>query len=244
MAGTLTADFIKHYEGGAVIHGGVRLPGGAHSVTVLFGPSGCGKTTVLRCLAGLERPERGVIHFGDETWFDAKAGVFLTPQQRGIGLVFQDYALFPHLDVTANIAYGLTKLAKIDRQARVEAVVERYRLGSVARQFPRQLSGGQQQRVALARAVVCRPRLLLLDEPLSALDTALREDLRADLCQQLRALDIPVMLVTHDRAEARLLGDQLVVMYGGKVQQAGTAGDVFTRPANADVARALGLAVV
>ncbi|MBE2285702.1 MAG: ABC transporter ATP-binding protein [Prosthecobacter sp.] len=242
MARTLTADFIKHYEGGAVIHGGVRLPGGAHSVTVLFGPSGCGKTTVLRCLAGLERPERGVIHFGGETWFDAEAGVCLTPQQRGIGFVFQDYALFPHLDVTANIAYGLTKLDKAERQARVEAVITRYDLSGVAQQFPRQLSGGQQQRVALARAVVCRPRLLLLDEPLSALDTALREDLRTGLCQQLRELDIPVMLVTHDRAEARLLGDQLVVMHGGKVQQAGSAEEVFTRPANAEVARALGVA--
>lgn len=241
MAGTLTADFIKQYPGGAVIHGSVRLPCDAHSVTVLFGPSGCGKTTVLRCLAGLERPEEGRIRFGDEIWLNAKAGVCFTPQQRGIGFVFQDYALFPHLDVAANIGYGLANLEKAERQARVEAVLARYDLGSVAHQFPRQLSGGQQQRVALARAVVCRPRLLLLDEPLSALDTALREDLRADLCQQLHALEIPVLLVTHDRAEARLLGDQLIVMHGGQVQQAGSPEEVFTRPANAEVARALGV---
>jgi molybdate transport system ATP-binding protein len=230
MADTLTADFTKQYAGGAVIHGALGLPCRAHSITVLFGPSGCGKTTVLRCLAGLERPEQGRIQFGDECWFDAETRVCLTPQQRGIGCVFQDYALFPHLNVTANIAYGLAKVTQAERQSRMEDIIARYDLGGVARQFPRQLSGGQQQRVALARAVVCRPRLLLLDEPLSALDTALREDLRADLCQQLRALEIPVLLVTHDRQEARLLADQLVVMHGGKVQQAGTAADVFTRP--------------
>ncbi len=241
MAGTLNADFIKKHEGGAVIHGSVRMPGGAHSVTVLFGPSGCGKTTVLRCLAGLEHPGEGSICFGDETWLDAKAGVCLTPQQRGIGFVFQDYALFPHLDVATNIAYGLANLDKAERRARVEAIMERYDLAAVAHQYPGQLSGGQQQRAALARAVVCRPRLLLLDEPLSALDTALREDLRADLHQQLRSLEIPVILVTHDRAEARLLGDQLVVMHGGKVRQAGTAPEVFARPVDAEVARVLGL---
>lgn len=241
MAGTLTADFIKHYPGGAVIHGSASLRGDSHSMTVLFGPSGCGKTTVLRCLAGLERPEKGEIRFGDETWLDAKAGVCLTPQQRGIGFVFQDYALFPHLDVAANIGYALANLPKSERRARVEEIMMRYDIAGLGRLLPRQLSGGQQQRVALARAVVRRPRLLLLDEPLSALDTALREDLRADLCQQLRRLELPVILVTHDRAEARLLGDQLVVMHGGQVQQAGSAADVFARPANAEVARALGV---
>ena len=186
---------------------------------------------------------RGGLDLGSATklWFDADAGIFLTPQQRGIGFVFQDYALFPHLTVADNIGYSLAALTGGERRERVDEIMARFELADVARQFPRQLSGGQQQRVALARAVVCRPRLLLLDEPLSALDTALREELRGDLCQQLRALDIPVLLVTHDRAEARLLGDHLVVMHGGRVQQAGPAAEVFARPENAVVRRALGL---
>jgi len=241
MADTLTAHFTKRYPGGAVIHGALETPCRAHNITVLFGPSGCGKTTVLRSLAGLERPEEGRIRFGDELWFDSATGTHLTPQQRGIGFVFQDYALFPHLSVADNIGYALSSLPKKERRTRADEIMTRYGLASHARQFPRQLSGGQQQRVALARAVVRCPRLLLLDEPLSALDTALREDLRADLCEQLRALDLPVILVTHDRAEARLLGDQLIVMHGGCVQQAGKAGDVFSKPANAEAAKALGV---
>jgi len=242
MADTLTARFTRSHPGGAVIHGDLERPCRAHGITVLFGPSGCGKTTVLRCIAGLERPEQGSITWGDEAWFEADTGICLTPRQRGIGFVFQDYALFPHLNVGDNIGYSLAALPRRERRLHVDGVLERYDLAGLARRFPRQLSGGQQQRVALARAVVRRPRLLLLDEPLSALDTALREDLRADLCQQLRALDIPVLLVTHDRAEARLLGAHLIVMHGGRVQQAGPAADVFARPGNAEVRRALGLA--
>ena len=241
MDETLNARFTKRYPGGAVIHGALEQPCRSLHITVLFGPSGCGKTTLLRSIAGLERPEEGSIRFGDELWFDAASKTHLSPQQRGIGFVFQDYALFPHLNVADNIAYALNGLSKNERRVRVEEIMTRYDLTSLSRQFPRQLSGGQQQRVALARAIVRRPRLLLLDEPLSALDTALREDLRADLCQQLRALALPVILVTHDRSEARLLGDQLIVMHNGRVQQAGKAEDVFSQPVNAEVARALGI---
>jgi molybdate transport system ATP-binding protein len=241
MAGTLSAHFTKRFAGGAVIRGELEQPLGRHSVTVLFGPSGCGKTTVLRCLAGLEKPEDGTICFGDNRWFDAAENIHLGPTQRGIGFVFQDYALFPHLSVADNIAYGLRDVPKTERCLRVDQIMERYGIATTAQRRPRQLSGGQQQRVALARALVRRPRLLLLDEPLSALDTALREDLRNDLRQQLSDLEIPVLLVTHDRAEAREMGDQLIVMHNGTVQQAGRAHDVFAHPANAEVARALGV---
>jgi molybdate transport system ATP-binding protein len=241
MADPLTADFTKRFEGSLLIHGRVEMPSDHHSITVLFGPSGCGKTTVLRCLAGLEKPERGRIHFGGETWFDAAGNIHLSPQRRGIGLVFQDYALFPHLDVEQNVGYGLRSLAARERASLVGEVLDRYGLAAHARKRPRQLSGGQQQRVALARAIVRRPRLLLLDEPLAALDTALREDLREDLRAQLDALSIPVLLVTHDRAEARLLADQLIVMHQGEVRQAGRAAEVFANPASPEVARALGV---
>src|SRR5205823_4699837 len=140
--------------------------------------SGSGKSTALRCLAGLERPDRGTIRFGDEIWFDSARGIFLPPQRRRIGYLFQDYALFPHLRVAQNIAYGLAKFA---RQQRIEEITALLGLSGLEDRYPKQLSGGQQQRVALARALVCRPRLLLLDEPLSALDAPTREHLRRQL---------------------------------------------------------------
>jgi len=209
---SLTARFIKRYPGGTVIHSALEMPAHTHSITVLFGPSGCGKTTVLRCLAGLERIDEGTIRFGGETWADASSQTHLTPQQRGIGFVFQDYALFPHLSVAGNIGYGLHDLPKAERNERVDAILERYGLTGHAAKRPFQISGGQQQRVALARAMVRQPRLLLLDEPLSALDTDLRESLRQDLRETLGTLDIPVVLVTHDRGEAELISDRIVEM--------------------------------
>jgi molybdate transport system ATP-binding protein len=240
MAYMLTANFTKRFAAGAVIRGELRQSA-RHSVTVLFGPSGCGKTTVLRCLAGLEQPEEGAIQFGGETWFHAQQHICLPPQQRGIGFVFQDYALFPHLTVEENISYGLRRGSNAERGKRVHEMLERFTLADVARQRPRRLSGGQQQRVALARALMCRPRLLLLDEPLSALDTTLREQLRGELRQLLAACEIPVLLVTHDRTEALALGDDLVVMSGGVVRQSGPVLEVFNRPADPEVARIVGV---
>ena len=234
MAEALTACFTKRFPGGAIIRGELSRPANGPSITVLFGPSGCGKTTVLRCLAGLEQPEEGSIQFAAETWFDARQGLCLAPQQRGIGFVFQDYALFPHLTVEGNIGYGLLHG---ERERRVREMLNHFDLVSVAHQRPRQLSGGQQQRVSLARALVRRPRLLLLDEPLSALDAVLREELRGGLRRMLAECGIPVFLVTHDRAEALALGDELVVMSGGTMRQSGPVLEVFNRPANADVAR-------
>ncbi len=240
MDATLTAEFTKTFPG-ATIRGRIGRPARDRGVTVLFGPSGCGKTTVLRCLAGLERPEAGLIRWGDETWFDAARGVHLPPQRRGIGYVFQDYALFPHLSVADNIGFGLHRLDGAERRRRVGEVLERFGLAEQARRRPRQLSGGQQQRVALARALACRPRLLLLDEPLSALDPVLRGRLRAELLRHLGSFGIPVLLVTHDREEALALGDELVVMHEGRVAQSGPVLEVFNRPADAAVAAIVGI---
>lgn len=241
MADSLTARFTKRYPGGAVIRGDLARPATGRSVTVLFGPSGCGKTTVLRSLAGLERPDEGSINFGTETWFDAQRNIDLPPQRRGVGFVFQDYALFPHLTVEGNIGHGLCKLPGAERAARVHDLAERFALSACLNQRPRELSGGQQQRVALARALACRPRLLLLDEPLSALDAALRDELRAELRRWLTECEVPVFLVTHDRAEALALGDELVVMFAGSVRQTGSVLEVFNRPADAEVARIVGV---
>jgi molybdate transport system ATP-binding protein len=238
MADALNARFTKRFAGGAIIRGELCQAAFGHSVTVLFGPSGSGKTTILRCLAGLERPEEGTIRFGSETWFDAPQGICLAPQQRGVGFVFQDYALFPHLTVAGNIGYGLPAR---QREQRVGEMFERFDLATLAEQYPRQLSGGQQQRVALARTLACGPRLLLLDEPLSALDAPLREQLRVELRRHLSACPIPVLLVTHDRDEALAMGEDLVVMSGGTVLQSGPVPEVFSRPASAEVARIVGV---
>jgi molybdate transport system ATP-binding protein len=210
MADTLTADFHLTHPRGPTIHGVLEMPALRHSITVLAGPSGGGKTSILRCLAGLERPERGRIVFGEEVWLDADSNTHLSPQQRGIGFVFQDYALFPHLSVADNIAYGLQALPRPLRTGRVDEIIQRFGLEEQRQRRPHQISGGQQQRTALARALVTQPRLLLLDEPLSALDTGLRHDLREELRLHLRALDIPVVLVTHDESEAQLLADRIV----------------------------------
>lgn len=241
MGDALTADFCKRFPGGAVIHGQLNRPARGHSITVLFGPSGCGKTTFLRCLAGLERPEEGAIRFGTETWFDATQRIHLPPQQRGIGFVFQDYALFPHLTVAGNISFGLRRSPGAERARRVRELLERFELTGVALQRPGQLSGGQQQRVALARALAVPPKLLLLDEPLSALDAALRDQLSRELRRFLQACDIPVVLVTHDRSEALALGDEILVMCGGKLLQSGPVVDVFNHPYNSDVAKIVGV---
>jgi molybdate transport system ATP-binding protein len=241
MADTLTASFTRRFPGGAVVRGDLRLAAGGARVAVLFGPSGCGKTTVLRCLAGLEQPDEGSIEFGPETWYDAGRRVFVSPQQRGVGFVSQDFALFPHLTVAGNIGFGLHRLPAADGAERVGEALERFGLRGLEDRRPRQLSGGQQQRVALARALVCRPRLLLLDEPLSALDAGLRGDLRAELRRQLAACGVPVVLVTHDRTEALVLGDEIAVMSDGAVRQSGPVSEVFNRPADLAVARIVGV---
>lgn len=204
------------------------------AVTVLFGPSGAGKSTLLRILAGLERPESGHIRFRGETWFDSDGGVQLPPQRRRAGFLFQDFALFPHLSVLDNVAYAS------DRKPAAE-LLERFGLSELADRKPRSISGGQQQRVALARALAARPSLLLLDEPLSALDAATRLRTRQELRGMLVECGIPSIVVTHDRSEAIALGDWMAVMVEGRVRQTGTVREVFRRPADALVAASVGV---
>jgi len=240
----LFARFEKRYTPETVVRAELRMPADGFSVTVLFGPSGAGKTTLLRCLAGLERPESGTIRLGDDVWFDAGEGVCRGPQQRGIGYLFQDYALFPHLTVAANIGYGLSGVSAAERRRIVGEAMDRYGLAGLQDRFPRQISGGQQQRVALARVLVRRPSLLLLDEPLSALDAVLREELRWELRRVLQDAGIPVILVTHDRVEAIALADQVAVMKDGNILETGPVHEVFTRPGDLSVARIVGVETV
>jgi len=238
----LTATFHKQFSGGPeIVAKDLRLGGG---ITVLFGESGSGKTTILRCLAGLEIPDAGEICFGHEIWFQKSGKIFAPPQRRHIGFVPQDYALFPHLTVTGNVGYGLNDLSAAERAARVAESLRWLGLDGFENRLPQELSGGQQQRVALARAVVRHPKLLLLDEPLAALDTPTRLRLRGELRQLLRQLGIPTILVTHDRFEAFALGDQMVVMADGRNQQSGPVTEVFNRPANLAVAHIAGTETV
>lgn len=244
MSNGLAADFVKRFNAGAEIRVeslGIRADSG---VTVLFGPSGSGKTTILRCLAGLDRPDEGRIQFNDSVWFDAARNVYISSRGRQIGLVPQDYALFPHLTVSANVGYGLYSLSREHRRERVTDTMRWLGIEALSRRLPDELSGGEQQRVALARAIVCRPRLLLMDEPLSALDAPTRQRLRSELRHLLVQSKIPTILVTHDRLEALTLGDNLIVMHGGKILQQGPVHEVFSRPSNLTVADVVGVETV
>lgn len=240
----LTASFTKRFASGPVIQiEGLRISGQA-GITVLFGASGAGKTTVLRCLAGLERPHAGSIRCGDQIWSDTAQRLFLPPRERNLGFVPQDYALFPHLTVWRNIAYGLDRLDAGQRQQRVAETLDWLGLAGLEKRLPSELSGGQQQRVALARAVARRPRLLLLDEPLAALDGPTRGRLRGELRVLLRRLDLPTLLVTHDRQEALALGDDLAVLHEGRLVQQGPVLDVFSRPGSLAVAGILAVETI
>jgi molybdate transport system ATP-binding protein len=240
MERALTFEIVRRFRRGPTVEARAAWPLAADPVTVLFGPSGSGKTTVLRALAGLDRPDAGSIALGGETWFDGARGVFVPPQARGVGLLFQEYAIFPHLSVAANVGYGLHRLGRAARSARVGELAERLGIGQLLGRHPAELSGGQRQRVALARALAPRPRLLLLDEPLSALDAPTREALRAELRHLLEASGVPAVVVTHDRIEALALGDRLAVLVEGRIRQVGQVHEVFSAPADVEVARVVG----
>jgi len=202
----------------------------------LLGPSGCGKTTVLRMVAGFETPSTGQIRI------EGKDIVTLKPNQRNIGMVFQAYALFPNLTVAQNVAFGL-KVAGVnraDRDARVEEMLALIGLAAFGDRYPFQLSGGQQQRVALARALAVRPRVLLLDEPLSALDAKIRVSLRTEIREIQQRLGITTLFVTHDQEEALSISDRIVVMNGGIAEQAGTPFEIYNQPATSFVASFVG----
>lgn len=236
----LTANIVRIFKSGASIRASLDIDP-ASRVTVLFGASGAGKTTILRCIAGLEPLNEGRIVFKDRVWADVSQGVHLPPQQRPVGYLFQDYALFPHLSVRRNIAYGIHQVPEQDRERRVQDIATRLQVADLLDRMPSELSGGQQQRVALARALVRNPEILLLDEPLSALDGPTRDRVRGELSRLLRTLQVPAIVVTHDWVDALSLGDRLVVMSKGSVLQTGAPGDVFARPEHAEVAAAVGM---
>jgi molybdate transport system ATP-binding protein len=244
MADQIIVDIEKRYPGGATFRANFRLNLSAGSTTILFGPSGSGKTTVLRSIAGLERPGRGLIQFRDEVWLDSSQRLYRPPESRKVGLLFQEYALFPHLTVRQNVEYGLDHRSKEERRRVSGEMMRLFEIADLSERSARQISGGQAQRVALARAVAPEPRILLLDEPLAALDAPTRARLRTELRGLLKQIRIPSLVVTHDRTEAIGLGDQMVVMAGGEVLQIGCVDEVFRHPANATVARIVGVETV
>ena len=211
------------------------------AVVGLFGPSGAGKTLTLQCLAGLITPDAGRIVVDERVFLDTAAGVNLPPQARRVGYVFQGYALFPHLSVAENVAYGLRDRPRAARARRVAEVLERLGLAGLERRYPRELSGGQRQRVALGRALAIDPALLLLDEPLSALDAPLRRALRDELREVLAGWGTAAVVVTHDFTEAYRLADRIVVYEDGRVIQAAPRAELLWRPASEAVARIMGL---
>ncbi|MBQ5600384.1 MAG: ABC transporter ATP-binding protein [Phascolarctobacterium sp.] len=209
----------------------------------ILGPSGCGKTTTLRMIAGFERATEGEIYIGDSCVSSSEKGTFAPPEKRDIGMVFQSYAVWPHMTVAENVGYPL-KIQKVDKETRakrVQEMLELVHLGEYGERYPHQLSGGQQQRVALARALVAQPGLLLLDEPLSNLDAKLRESMRFEILSIQKKLNITVVYVTHDQGEAMAMSDRVVVMSKGVVQQIGHPHEIYTNPANKMVADFIGL---
>jgi len=233
---------VKVFEGGvrAVDDVSLTIPEG--EFVTLLGPSGCGKTTTLNCVAGLERPDAGRIAVGTSVLTNVARGVILEPERRDLGMVFQSYALWPHMNVFDNLAFGLRrrKVPRAEIAPRIKATLELVELAGLDRRYPYQLSGGQQQRVALARAVVAQPRVLLLDEPLSNLDAKVRERARFWLRDLQRRLGITAIYVTHDQAEALAISDRIAVMSQGRVLQYAPPSDVYERPTSRFVAEFIG----
>jgi molybdate transport system ATP-binding protein len=216
----------------------------AGECVALAGPSGAGKTSVLRVVAGLLRPSAGRVSCGDAVWLDRSAGVDIAPERRRVGYVFQEYGLFAHLSAWQNVAYGLRGVPRGRRRTRALELLERFGLGPLADARPATLSGGERQRVALARALATDPAVLLLDEPLSALDARTRRVAGRELAAVLREARVPAVLVTHDFAEAALLGDRVAVMDAGRIVQEGSAADLGAAPATPFVADFTGAVVL
>ena len=214
------------------------------SCVALAGPSGAGKSTLLRIAAGLLRPRHGRVVCGDDVWLDTGTGRELAPELRGCGYVFQDYALFGHMSVWQNVAYGLRGRSRTERRRRAEELLARFGIAHLAAERPRTLSGGERQRVALARALAPKPRVLLLDEPLSALDARTRASASRELAGVLHDTGVPALLVTHDFLEAAVLGDRVAVIDGGRIVQEGTAGELAAAPGSAFVADFTGAVVL
>ena len=228
------------YAGARAAVEGVTLGLAAGQIGVLIGPSGCGKTSLLRAVAGLEPLAEGRIAIGSETVADAARGMHVAPEARRIGMVFQDYALFPHLSVADNVAFGIRHLPRTAQRERIARLLDLVGLAHAARRAPHQLSGGQQQRIALARALAPAPRLLLLDEPFSSLDVDLRERLAHDVRGILKTTGTTALFVTHDQLEAFAVGDVIGVMHRGRLEQWDDAYALYHRPATRFVADFIG----
>ncbi|MGO4441071.1 ABC transporter ATP-binding protein [Rhizobium sp. RAF56] len=227
---------VDKYYGGIKAVDGISFSAAAGETVAVLGPSGCGKTTTLRMIAGFEEPDRGTIEIGNESMIGKR------PYERNVGLLFQHYALFPHMSVRDNVAYGLKHRGwpKATIGARVDEMLSLVQLEGFADRRPRQMSGGQQQRVALARVLATKPKLVLLDEPLSALDAKLREELGADLKRILTSVGSTTIVVTHDQDEAMSLSDRIIVMNRGRIDQIGSPSEIYQRPATQFVADFIG----
>ena len=211
------------------------------SLTTLLGPSGCGKTTLLRMIAGLETPDSGEIWFENRCVFSSEKKINIPPEKRGLGFVFQDFALWPHMTVFENVAFGLRAAGKTDKlDEKVKNALHAVQLDDFAQRYPHQLSGGQQQRVAFARAIVIEPACILFDEPLSALDALLREEMRSELRTLITKLGITGVFVTHDQIEAMSMSDAIAVCHAGKIEQYDTPEKIYSHPATEFVARFVG----
>lgn len=234
----LTLDKVSHRYGDKLVVNDVSLTIGPGELMCLLGPSGCGKTTTLRIAAGLEAPQLGSVWMGDG--LVAGDGVFVPPEQRGVGFLFQDYALFPHLDVLGNVIFGLKGLSAEEKTARALEALRMVGMDNHAKSYPHTLSGGQQQRVGLARALAPRPRLMLLDEPFSGLDKRLRDQVRDETLHVLKAAGVSTLMVTHDPEEAMFMADTIALMRHGRIVQVGAPAELYCHPVNAFSARFFG----
>jgi iron(III) transport system ATP-binding protein len=237
----ITLKNIEKRFGNRPVIPALNLVLGGGKFTTLLGPSGCGKTTLLRMIAGLETPDAGEIFFDDACVFSRERRLNLPPEKRELGFVFQDFSLWPHLSIFENVAFGLRARKQTGRlRSRVLAALEAVHLEDYADRHPHELSGGQQQRVAFARALVIEPRCILCDEPLSALDAVLREEMRTELQELVRGLNSTTLFVTHDQAEAMSMSDEIVVINAGRIEQKGSPEEIYRRPATSFVARFVG----
>lgn len=244
MPNTLRIERLEKHYGEVRVLNDVSFEVESGEFLSLLGPSGCGKTTTLRCIAGFERPDSGRILFADKPITDIENGIFVPPNKRGFGMVFQSYAVWPHMTVAENVGYPLSVqggVVKSEIARRVKETLDLVGMGGFGDRYPTQLSGGQQQRVALARALVMDPGVLLFDEPLSNLDAKLRERMRFELIELQKKIGIPAVFVTHDQAEAMVISRRILVMEGGRIAQVGRPEEIYHRPRTRFVADFVGL---